>query len=84
MTAFPPYLKPALETTLSHGGRYDARKIAQFLGLSLRDFAALLGSSASVLSRNGDSERLQSGLRPIVVILDLISSTDATPEAIRV
>ena len=83
MTALPRHLKPALETTLSDDGRYDARKIAQFLGLSLRDFAALLGSSASVLSRNGDSERLQPGLRPIVVVLDLIGSTNATPEAIR-
>lgn len=83
MTALPRHLKPALETMLSSRGRYDARKVAEYMGLSLRDVARLLQRDVSVLSRNGDTERLQAGLRPIVIVLDLISSTDAPPHAIR-
>lgn len=83
MTALPRHLKPALEEALSSGGRYDARKIAHFMDLSLRDFSQLVHRDVSTLSRNGDGDGLQAGLRPIVIVLDLIGSTDAPPQAVR-
>lgn len=83
MTALPRHLTPALEDALSENGRYNARKIAAFMDVSLRELADITHRDVSVLSRNPDGDGIQANLRPLVTILDLISKTGGSAGAVR-
>ncbi|SMB81164.1 hypothetical protein SAMN00790413_04486 [Deinococcus hopiensis KR-140] len=48
----PHELTPPLQRALSNEGRYDARKIADSLGLSLRELARLMRRNVGVLIHN--------------------------------
>jgi len=64
-------------------GRYDAQKVAQSLGLSLRELAELLGRNVSTLSRNPEGLDLQEGLAPLITVLDLLHRTGASDDGVR-
>lgn len=83
MTAMPHHLRPALDGATGPSGRYNARRVAELMGVSLRELAALLGRDVSALSRAPESVSLQEPLRPLVTVLDLVGRTGASGDAVR-
>jgi hypothetical protein len=65
-------------------GKIDARKIADFLGIPLKQLAESLGLSYKAMHRNPAATSFQETLRPVKRVLELLHEFYPDPEAARV
>jgi hypothetical protein len=64
-------------------GRIDAKKVAQFLGISLGQLAGALKVSYPAVHKTPFASNLQESLRPIKRSIELISGAALSPEDAR-
>lgn len=76
----PPYLKASLPIRNPKSHRLDAKLIADYFGLSLREVARILGKCHPTVDKTPDSKNLQAPLQPFEAILRgriLVENDDA-------
>ena len=66
-----------------HSGRIDAKKVADFLGVSLQRLAAALEANYQTIYKTPDGPAIQLGLRPMKRVLELISGATPSPSEAR-
>ena len=64
-----PYLEASLPIRSPKSHRLDAKRIADYFGLSLRELARILGKSHATVDKTPDSRNLQARLQPFEAIL---------------
>lgn len=72
---------PAVRSSAS--GRIDAQKVADYLGVPLRQLAAAIGLPYAGVHKTPDAARIQRPLAPFARILELAEEAFETPEAVR-
>jgi uncharacterized protein (DUF2384 family) len=72
---------PALRSSAS--GRIDAQKVAEYLGVPLRQLAAAIGLPYAGVHKTPDAVRIQQPLAPFARILELAEGAFGAPEPVR-
>lgn len=71
----PNPIQPSLPELHDPGtGRIDARRIADYLGITLKELSEALGEKYATVHKTPASERLQPGLRRLKRILEILAS----------
>lgn len=78
----PAVVLPELHDTDS--GRIDAQKIADFMGVPLKQLSEGLGLNYKAVHRNTSAAGFQKALRPVKKTLELLQEFFGTAETIRV
>jgi hypothetical protein len=72
---------PAVRSSAS--GRIDAQKVADYLGVPLRQLAAAIGLPYAGVHKTPDAVRIQQPLAPFAHILELAEGAFGAPEPVR-
>jgi len=72
---------PALRSSVS--GRIDAQKVADYLGVPLRQLAVAIGLPYAGVHKTPDAVRIQQPLAPFARILELAEGAFGAPEPVR-
>ena len=78
----PKVILPELHDRQS--GRIDAAKVAEFMGVPLKQLAEGLGLNYKAVHRNPSASGFQEALRPVKRSLELLHEFFGPPEAIRI
>lgn len=81
VVAKPSVVLPELHDPES--GRIDAQKVADYMGIPLKQLARALSANYKAIHRSPSASSLQSGLRPVKRALELLHQFFGNPGTIR-